>query len=103
MSPLADDPGFVDWVEDTCRREGVRAVLSGVEPVLARLSESAARIRENTGAVCIVSEPAMLAIGQDKLETCRWLAANGLPHPRFAAVGGSRGSRGAWPMSAGCR
>ncbi|HEX2015687.1 MAG TPA: hypothetical protein VGN69_03255, partial [Solirubrobacteraceae bacterium] len=85
LSPYAADPGFVDWVIDVCRRESVDAVLSGVEPVLAALADASEAIREATGAVCVVSPPATLAVGQDKLEGCRWLAAHGLAHPDFAA------------------
>jgi carbamoyl-phosphate synthase large subunit len=84
VSPYADDPGFSAWVIDVCRREGVRAVLSGVEPVLAALAEAAEEIRASAGAVCIVSPPEVLRVGQDKLVSCRWLAERGFPHPRFA-------------------
>jgi carbamoyl-phosphate synthase large subunit len=84
VSPFADDPGFVDWLIELCEREGVSAVLSGVEPVLTALAENADAIRLRTGAVGIVSPLPIIAIGQDKLLTCRWLAERGLPHPRFA-------------------
>lgn len=85
ISPPADDPGFLDWLLDVCRRDGIDAVLSGVEPVLARLAPEAERIRSETGAVCVVSPPEVLAVGDDKLETSRWLAAHGLNFPRSAA------------------
>ncbi|HEV3230138.1 MAG TPA: ATP-grasp domain-containing protein, partial [Solirubrobacteraceae bacterium] len=86
LSPRADDPGFIDWVIGVCEREGVTAVLSGVEPELSALAEAADAIRRQTGAVCIVSSPRVLEIGQDKLATCRWLAQQGLPHPGFASA-----------------
>jgi len=84
VSPYADDPGFLPWLLELCEREHVDAVLSGSEPVLAALSASAAEIEERTGAVCVVSPPEVLEVGQDKLLTCRWLEQNGLAHPRFA-------------------
>jgi carbamoyl-phosphate synthase large subunit len=84
VSPLANDPAFVDWLIETCRAESVRAVLSGVEPVLAVLARHEARIRAETGAVCVVAPPHVLAIGDDKLETCRWLEAQGFNTPRYA-------------------
>lgn len=87
VSPYAQDPEFDDWLVDVCARESVDAILSGVEPVLAVLSERAEEIRERSGAVAIVSPPDRLEIGQDKLETARWLAANGFPAPRSADVG----------------
>jgi carbamoyl-phosphate synthase large subunit len=84
VSPYADDPGFVGWVTEVCARERVDAVLSGVEPVLAALAPAASEILEATGAVCVVSPPEVLAVGNDKLLTCRWLEQHELPHPRYA-------------------
>lgn len=84
VSPPADDPGFAAWLVDTCRREGIDGVLSGVEPVLEALARDAEALRGETGAVAVVSPGETLAIGADKLDTCRWLAANGLPCPAFA-------------------
>jgi carbamoyl-phosphate synthase large subunit len=86
VSPRADDPSFLDWLLAICRRENVRAVLSGVEPVLDRLAAWAAHIRAVTGAVCLVSPPDCLSIGNDKLQTCRWLQDHGLNAPRHAAA-----------------
>jgi carbamoyl-phosphate synthase large subunit len=86
ICPYAEDPAFLDWLAGVCEGEGVRAVLSGVEPVLAVLSGAAERVAKRTGAVCVVSPPDTFEIGHDKLATCRWLAAAGLPHPRFAAA-----------------
>ena len=84
VSPRADDPAFLDWLLTVCRTDGVRAVLSGVEPVLAVLARHANLIREQTGAVCIVSAPECLAIGDDKLLTCKWLKEHGFNFPRYA-------------------
>lgn len=83
LTPRADDPTFVPWLEGVCADEGVDAVLSGSEPVLEALSVHAARLHEATGAVCLVSEPHVLAVG-DKLKGARWLAEHGLRAPRTA-------------------
>lgn len=85
VSPRAVDPAFLDWVLATCRTERIHAILSGVEPVLTVLSNHAQRIRDETGALCVVSEPDCLAIGDDKLLTCRWLERQGLNFPGYAA------------------
>lgn len=85
VSPLAADPQFLDWLMDVCRSERIDAVLSGVEPNLVVMAEHAEKLRAQTGAVCIVSRPAVLAIGDDKLMTCQRLEANGLNYPRYAA------------------
>jgi carbamoyl-phosphate synthase large subunit len=87
VSPLAYDPGFANWLVEVCLAEGIDGVLSGVEPVLEVLASEAEQLRRATGAIAVVSPSEKLAIGADKLETCRWLTANGLPCPGFADAG----------------
>ncbi|NQT94806.1 MAG: ATP-grasp domain-containing protein [Lentisphaerae bacterium] len=84
VSPRADDPAFLDWLIAICRAEGVQAVLSGVEPVLTVLAQRAEEIREQTGAICVVSDLSRLLIGDDKLATCQWLERHGFNFPRYA-------------------
>jgi len=86
ISPPAAEPDFVSWLTETCRAEGVDAVLSGVEPVLEVLAREAAALEAETGARCVTSPPEVLAIGQDKLATSRWLAAQGLAFPATAGL-----------------
>jgi len=85
VSPRADDPGFPDWLAETCVQEGVQAVLSGAEPVLHALAQQARALREKCGAVTVVSEPDVLATGDDKLLTSRWLERHGFAGPPYAA------------------
>lgn len=84
VSPPANDSNFMDWLTGLCRAERIDAVLSGVEPVLSVLSHHAKTLQDDTGAMCIVSPPACLAIGDDKLMTCQWLKDRGFPFPQFA-------------------
>jgi carbamoyl-phosphate synthase large subunit len=84
LSPAASDPDFLDWLLEICRREGVDAILSGVEPVLATLSRHADEIRRQTGAVAVVASPVALALSNDKLATASWLREQGFPAPRSA-------------------
>jgi carbamoyl-phosphate synthase large subunit len=84
ISPPASDPTFIDWLIQLCEAEQVHAILSGVEPVLTALASDAERIREQTGAVCVVSSPECLAIGNDKLLTSQWLKDHGFPFPQTA-------------------
>ncbi|MDX6643220.1 MAG: carbamoyl-phosphate synthase large subunit [Solirubrobacteraceae bacterium] len=87
VSPRADDPGFLQWLDDIVRRDHVHAILSGVEEVLDVLAPEAEAIRDRTGSIAVVAEPSTLAVGRDKLTTCHWLRDRGLPHPRFADSG----------------
>jgi carbamoyl-phosphate synthase large subunit len=84
ISPLAAAPEFIPWLVDVCEREQIDTVMSGGEVVLEALAPAAEMIREQTGAVSIVSPPEVLNKGRDKLVTCRWLQESGLPTPRFA-------------------
>jgi carbamoyl-phosphate synthase large subunit len=84
ISPRADAADFVEWVAEVCLREGIAGIFSGVEPVLLALARQAASLRERTGAVVVTSSPQVLAIGQDKLVTARWLQERGLPYGRAA-------------------
>jgi carbamoyl-phosphate synthase large subunit len=86
LSPLARDAAFIPWLAELCLRERIDAVLSGSEIVLEELAPHAERLREQTGAVAIVSPPDVLARGRDKLLTCTWLEAQGLPVPAYALL-----------------
>jgi carbamoyl-phosphate synthase large subunit len=87
ISPLARSEEFIPWLLDLCEQERIDVVLSGSELVLEELAPAAAMIRERTGAICIVSSPEALRTGRDKLLTCRWLEAEGLPVPGYAHLG----------------
>lgn len=86
VSPRADAPDFLEWLLGVCREEKIDAVLSGVEPVLTMLAREAAIIREQCGAVAVVSEPSVLAIGGDKLRTSQWLQEQGVNFARSAGA-----------------
>jgi carbamoyl-phosphate synthase large subunit len=84
VTPRADDPEFQAWLTRVCVDEAVDAVLSGSEPVLEALARQGEDVRAETGALCVVSPPDVLAVGRDKLLTARWLEQHGLAFPRSA-------------------
>lgn len=84
ISPPAVDPSFVDWIIKICRTEHIKAILSGVEPVLSVMSRNSEKIFDQTGAICIVSSPEILSIANDKMLTCQWLKERGFNYPRYA-------------------
>lgn len=86
ISPYADDPSFLDWLINLCRRENVAGILSGVEPILKVLACHAQVIQAQTKAIPIVSSPECLAIGNDKLHTCQWLSERGFAYPKHASI-----------------
>lgn len=93
VSPLAADAKFIPWLVDVCRTERIDAVLSGAEPNLNVMAKHAEGIHKETGAVCIVSSPQTLAIGDDKLETCKWLKQNGFNYPLHAPCSDKEAAR----------
>jgi carbamoyl-phosphate synthase large subunit len=84
ISPYAQSPEFLPWLEQTYAEEGVDIVLSGVEPVLEAIAG-------NPVFSCLVSPPDVLRIGQDKLATARWLAEQGFDAPRSAGADDAEG------------
>lgn len=84
ISPVAESPDFIPWLVALCKKERVDAILSGTEPVLDVLTLNNEKIFSYTSATCIVSTLESSAIGGDKLTTCKWLRAQGLPYPDFA-------------------
>ena len=84
VSPWAHEPDFLPWLIETCRAEGIKAILSGAEPVLLAMARSQDQIETETGAKCLCSPLDVLEIGDDKLETCRWLEDKSLPFPSYA-------------------
>ena len=98
ISPPASDPKFIDWLIDTCRREGVDAVLTGVEPILAVLADHP-DLEASASAKIIVSSPAALAVGGDKLRTSHWLREHGLG---FARSVRSEDEQAAQSLAADC-
>lgn len=85
VGPWAHEDGFLDWLLLTCEREKIDVILSGAEPVLGVLSQHKDLIEARTKAVCLVSDRRIMNIGDDKFETCRWLEAQGLNFPQYAA------------------
>lgn len=84
VSPFYNEPHFLDWLLTVCKKEQVDVILTGVEPVLSFLAEHAAKIKQSTQTVCIVSDIQALTIAQDKLKTSQWLEAHGFQYPKYA-------------------
>jgi carbamoyl-phosphate synthase large subunit len=84
VAPWANDSAFIPWLLETCHREGVQVILSGAEAVLAVLASEKGLIEKESGALCLVSDHDVIAIGDDKLRTCRWLQEQGFNFPQFS-------------------
>ncbi len=89
--PYASDPGFVDALLAICSSQGCALVFPGLDAELPVLASNRQRF-EDAGVTCVVSDPAVIQICDDKLETSRFLKRHGLPAPRTCAAS----DRSAW-------
>lgn len=86
ISPYASDEKFIPWVIETCQKEEIDIILTGVEENILALAKNIERIKEKTNAIFISADYEHLCIGQDKYETCQWLKENGCNYPEYALL-----------------
>ena len=84
ISPYAKDESFIPWVIDTCNRENIDIIFSGVEENIEALERNR-DLLNNTKSIFISASHHYLAIGNNKLKTCQWLKENHCHYPKFAA------------------
>jgi carbamoyl-phosphate synthase large subunit len=95
--PRTASPEFIPAMLELCREHEVRLVVPTIDPELplyAAHREAFARI----GTTVAVSSPAVVAIGNDKTHTHRWLRGAGFPVPRQATVGEVLEAPEDWPF-----
>jgi carbamoyl-phosphate synthase large subunit len=78
--PRAGDPAYLDSLLDLCARERCALVLPGLDPELPVLATAVGRFAE-AGVTVVVSDPDVIRIADDKLETAAFLAKGGFPAP----------------------
>jgi carbamoyl-phosphate synthase large subunit len=78
--PRADDRAFIATLVDLCAREQCKLIFPGLDPELPVLAAAAPSFAE-AGVTVVVSEPDVIRIGDDKLETAAFLAKCGFPAP----------------------
>lgn len=83
--PRADDPGYIDVIEQICRDHGVGLIVPTIDPELQPLADARDRFTA-IGAHVSASDPLLIAICRDKLMTAQYLAANGVPVPHTVAL-----------------
>ncbi len=84
ISPYADEPMFIPWVVDVCKKEDIDIIFSGVEEIIQSL-ESNRKFLNSVKSIFISSSLEYLLIGNDKEKTCEWLKSKGLNYPLFAS------------------
>ncbi|GAY20312.1 ATP-grasp domain-containing protein [Sphingobium fuliginis] len=84
--PFADDPAFGDRIHQLLDRERPDVVLVGTDVELSWFAAERRRLEALFGTHVLVSDPRVVAIADDKLETARFFESVGLPHPASAAA-----------------
>lgn len=75
----ANDPKFVNKIIDICRKEDCHVVIPGLDVELIPFAENIDIFKSNE-ITPIVSSPNVIKIADDKLETSKFLEANGFPY-----------------------
>jgi carbamoyl-phosphate synthase large subunit len=88
LVPEATAPDYVGSLIRLARGESATAIFVGSDEELGPVTESRARIEDETGAKVIVNPPEVLAAGRDKWETFVTLKRLGLPHANSALPDG---------------
>jgi carbamoyl-phosphate synthase large subunit len=81
LVPRVSDPTYIDRLLDLCKSENVRFLFAGLDMELPLLARMAPRFREH-GVIPVVSPPEVIDLADDKLETVRFLLANGFAAPK---------------------
>jgi len=94
VTPRAGAPGFVERLEEICRREGVAAVYVCSHAELVFFAAARAELEVALGATVFVNPPQVVAIGSNKWRTVEFLRRAGLPHPDSALIDDEAGVGG---------
>ncbi len=75
----ASDPRFVERTIDICKDADCGILFPGLDAELIPLSRKKDELKKN-GVLPVVSDPGVVEIADDKLETSRFLKCNGFPY-----------------------
>lgn len=82
--PMAHDPAFGERIDELLDRERPDVVLVGTDVELPFFAEQRQRLESLFGTHVLVSDPRVIAIADDKLETARFFESMDLSPPRSA-------------------
>lgn len=77
--PIAKSPDYLPEIIKICKREKIDGIYSGTEHEIYALSNGAAEIKKETGAVVFLSRPEVIDIGTDKYKTYLYFKEHNLP------------------------
>ena len=77
----ANDPKFISRLQEICSKENCKILFPGLDVELAPLSKNIDEFKAS-GILPIVSDPTVIDICGDKMETNLFLKKNGFPYPK---------------------
>jgi carbamoyl-phosphate synthase large subunit len=76
-----EEPGYCDEILALCREHNVRLMIPLIDPELPIIADRRDQFAA-IGTIAVVSTSAVVDLCFDKWETAKFLADNGLPHPK---------------------
>jgi carbamoyl-phosphate synthase large subunit len=95
--PRCTDQGFVDAIGDFCASHEVELIVPTIDTELP-VYAAAWNLFAAAGVNVCISSPATVRICCDKIETNRWLVANGFPTVRQTGIADALADPNAWPF-----
>ena len=95
--PKTTDPAYIDRLLKICAAEGASYIFFGLDMELPVASRAVPRFLD-AGVTPILSGPDVIAIGDDKLHTIRFLESHGLPVPLTYDIKDGRRREVGFPM-----
>ncbi|MFT0733498.1 ATP-grasp domain-containing protein [Ralstonia wenshanensis] len=81
-APRVTDPGYIDFLLQTCLAEGIRLVVPTIDTELLLLARSRTRFAE-AGVHLIISDESLIALCRDKRKTSDLFTQLGIDTPRI--------------------
>jgi carbamoyl-phosphate synthase large subunit len=80
--PEAKDGNYINKIIDVCKNEKINIIFSGTEHEIIQLAKNKNRIKNETGAIVLLSNLDVIEIGTDKYKTAKYFEEHGIPFPK---------------------
>lgn len=97
LVPRCTDEAFLPAIRDVCARHDIGLIVPTIDTELPVYAAAAEALRAD-GIVVSIPGPDAVTIGGDKVETHRWLVAQGFPTVATTTPGEALADRDAWPF-----
>lgn len=81
--PRISEPNYINAIIDVCNKENIGLIIPTIDTDLLLLSEQKQYIESRTNAIVLISNPEVVEICRDKINTQRFLEANDFKVPKM--------------------